>query len=549
MKANKYTATLLAVSAVSIILLISDLSSYARGSKSFLLGSRSTHRESQPDFDDRLSKIGGEMASLLVRLSQIEQSVFKLNRDFERKAGREGHKDRHSERHAKISSRRSKKHDTIPSEDAYSIDIKGNTHVESPIDDILNRSMDNSTPGSKDISSKASLRNMAEQKPYVSGIDENGVDPDTEPSISRVEIRKVQVSVGPAGKSHKLLPGFKINMEDIFPDLNKEDPIVELKRFDDADSFKTFGNNMRTHKAQENDGSHSTFYKMSDIIGSPRSEPPSAKDAAKFSEIQHLPRPGLETIPQSKYLKNEDTLPAPREASKDPIRVSGGFKMIGMSANDAVLKTGDAKAADPFSLYDSIEDSKIAQRDELPDLKFHTILPNFSQVTEKRPKEEISDRGTGKKYCSEFENPAEAYKNGRCIWGEKNSSSPGSQAEELLKSMKHNGVVSSSREVLSQIKSSISDMEAQMKESKRIEDKIAEKAKSLGKSSGSREPRKVDSPMVPETSLKEMKDLEQQIKQARQDFLESEKSLLKSGVLEEDEIDKTIQKPTSQQAI
>lgn len=543
MKANKYTTTLLAVGALSVILLVSDFSSYARGSKSFLLGPRSIHQKTRSDPDDKLSKIGDGMASLSARLSLIESSISKLNKELEKRRDStdlEEYRDHHNERLAKTNSRIVRKYGTNLSGYSHSIDLRGNAHVGSPVDDILGRSVDDSAPGSRNVASKAlgASHNLPEPKSYASETDENGLTPDLDvgPGISRVEIRKVQVSVGPSGKSHKLLPGFKISMDDIFPDLSKEDPIVELKRFDDADSFRTFGNNMRAHKIQENDGSHSTFYKMSDIISSPGSGSSATRDATNINEIQHLPHSGLEDVLQPKYIKNTDALPASKDLTRNT-KMSDDSDLIDASASSTTPKTGDGKIMDPFSLYDSIENSSAARKGEF---KPRTTDIGAEQTTEKKSKGETSSPETGKKYCDEFENPAEAYKNGRCILGERSLDGLESQAEEFLRNAKHDDVVSSSKEVLSQIKSSISDLETQMRESKKIEDQVAEKTKTLRD--------KVDFPAVPESAIKEIKGLEQQIKQARQD-LENEKTLLKNGMSEEDEIDRVIQKPTNQQVV
>lgn len=457
MKSNRYAITLLGIGAVSIVLLISDISSYARGSRSFLLGSKLLHQETQSSLSDRLSKIGSDIAILSARLSQLEQSISKSNEDVE-KIDSPKERRHYNRRHEKLSGRKDGK-SSAPTEDTYTgID---NRHMGIPIDDLLDMQVRDDTQGSSHSIHKALLdpHNPETQKSY----DENDLTSGLgmEPDISHLEIRKVQVSVGPSGKSHKLLPGFRIHMDDIFPDLSKEDPIVELKRFDDADSFRAFGNNMRAHKTQENDKSHIAFYRMSDIIGPSKFESPLGKDAAGIKGIQRLPHI-LEAPSQKQYTKTGDS--APKDVSKDA--KIPDFGMLDVDAGGATSKTNEGKTE---GLYDMVENA-----------------------------------GTS------------------------------SQREELLKSTKHSDVISGTKDVLSQIKSSISDLEAQIKESKKIEEKIAEKAMSLGK--------KVDFSVIPEDTAKETKDLELQAKYPRQDLIEDGKGFLKSIALEEDGADKIIGK-------
>lgn len=79
-----------------------------------------------------------------------------------------------------------------------------------------------------------------------------------------------------------------IDFSEIFPDLNKEDPVIEVKRFDDYKSFKKFGDSVKKNENQKNDGSVDTkYFKMSDILNSNKNAYPSiSKPAAENKDEQ-----------------------------------------------------------------------------------------------------------------------------------------------------------------------------------------------------------------------------------------------------------------------
>ncbi|KAM0681723.1 hypothetical protein GINT2_000237 [Glugoides intestinalis] len=61
-----------------------------------------------------------------------------------------------------------------------------------------------------------------------------------------------------------------LNFKDIFPDVTVEDPIIEVKRFDDITDFNKYKDSILNHKKPESDNAAETsYYRMSDVLGHP----------------------------------------------------------------------------------------------------------------------------------------------------------------------------------------------------------------------------------------------------------------------------------------
>lgn len=104
----------------------------------------------------------------------------------------------------------------------------------------------------------------------------------------RTLLKKVGIAVEPKKEVSELskAPYFNeiVNLDDLFSGIGKDsDSVVEVKRFDDLDSFRKFTKSQSENAAnEENDNAAETsFFKMSDIIGAP--QPGKDKKASDLS--------------------------------------------------------------------------------------------------------------------------------------------------------------------------------------------------------------------------------------------------------------------------
>lgn len=319
MKTDKFITPIIAVSAIAMILFITDLTSYARGKKSYLLGTRFSEKS---EIGDRLNDISNQITALTTRIAQLENSISQIDDKFQSKLDLQDRKsisdyknmDKTHDHHKHLYGNKryssnwhpitaqeepSASEDTNESEsstvsshheneDGYHIDNDFDSeqdnlgysrrfrdHNKFEASNIRKYGSHIINPRYRPLTSRfptnsssifESKRNSHYEKPnsrmgYTYGI--------PKPNFGKIITEKIDYSVeAPIKRINPAALEMPIKIEDILPNSGDNDSIVEVKKFGDLKSFSDFNKDMEMKISRPFDNSKSTFFKMSDILNS-----------------------------------------------------------------------------------------------------------------------------------------------------------------------------------------------------------------------------------------------------------------------------------------
>lgn len=554
---SKLHAGILTVSLIALMVIVVDILSIRKGRDGFIAShvksGLSEHIETKNDVDRKLNEISNSIISLSSRLSNIELSISKLDKSFEKKViyplrpksteadssntkenifehVHHKHNNRIQRHRYNPSSMKNSKPPrkyndvTIPNlynSQSESVISSPNRSYHAYNDDIGFTNIETESPVSRSSHSESSIPRTA-RNINMNGMNGNGVnihkkesgdEMNPTPIISRAIIKKIRVSFEPINKPHKdLLSGSKsmypLNMSEIFPDLTREDPIVEVKKFNDLDSFRNFGNSLMNHKPQENDGAAETnYYKMSDILNP-------TKDA-----------------------NSNKTVDSAKESKPSSQNIIPEFDKIGEVKESIDLFENMPKSMAKIGLSDSSVPSGSAAKNEIS----KNAVENDVRVLESKhqTRELPADVLKSESFCEEFEDPSKAFKEGKCIFKKQ----PQSSNSETLVNEERDSATKSKlpNEIFGQLEATIKDLEEKLKESKKIEDKLIDKKAEISKPVEFDHIKQDELHNLNENTMKEIEELQKEFKDTENDFFKSAHFKTES--------DDLIQKPTKIQPV
>jgi len=335
MKTDKFVTPLIAVSAIATLLFFTDVTSYALGKKSFLLGRRKS--STKRVINEKLDKISDQLLDLTTRITQVEDIVTKIDSDFStkiitpiqkkldddrlKKAQKKklvSHRGGFFKSSSGMSSGRSYPEESNKNENTdYSIftprrhiskQPSENSHELNSFSTDFNTGKTFSRPflsagrprsyqwgdglfahSSENYNGRFSAPKLGFSSPRLEHnhdsmnptrlSDGNSLNisynPDTNQRDNEMMDRKLSVAFDSPKRTSKIPSerDLRLKLTEIFPDVKKEDPIVEVKKFNDLESFEMFHNDLKNDVVRENDGSQTSFTKMSKILGYRRPEP------------------------------------------------------------------------------------------------------------------------------------------------------------------------------------------------------------------------------------------------------------------------------------
>lgn len=548
MSINKLNAGILTVSLIAVMVIIVDIITIRSGRNGFIAAHTKSglveHFESKNEIDRKLNEISNSIISLSSRLSNIEQSISKLDGSFEKKIiypsrpksveadssnSRENifehihHKHNKHNQTYRLNSSSGRNNKVVHRYNGEIVPIRFDLKSESVIplsnkkhtdynNDVTLR---NTEAGAQPLKDRPDESLISSGNSHNSDMNLHKKDGDVmnpSPVISRAIIKKIRVSFEPINKPHKdLLSGSKslypLNMSEIFPDLTREDPIVEVKKFGDLSSFRNFGNNLMNHKPQDNDGAIETnYYKMSDIIN-PRKDEDVNKTSTLTKEIKPVDQniiPEFDKIGEVKEVVDlfENT---PKS-------------MIKSGLSDSALANIHSRNENETS-KSSIENDVRESKHQITSIPVDTLK--------------------SESFCEEFENPDKAFKENKCIF--KKQARIG-VSETLVNEEKDSTTKSKlPNELFSQLEATIKDLEEKLKESKKIEDKLADKKAEISKPVEFDRIKQDELHNLNENTMKEIEELQKEFKDSENDFFKA--------VHLKTENDDLIQKPTKIQPV
>ena len=343
MKFTKTNTTIALLSAVTISTVLFDIFAGFKGQKNRLwssLRSSLITPEKTESVDKKLNEISTNIKSLTNRLTKVEESMSKLDSKIEKKVGFpiksesifqdmslsndssfEGHK-----------TERSKDQDEFfplnIKHDHFSTDF--DKHANNPLDlqkqlKII-QGIESSfgipdgfsfeKPKEPKIHTRHTKRaHREEKKSKVTALNHEKPSPIEKPSLDSNEktspkkdnlplitsnqevvtfnsnpktsnqtVKKMEITFTPDTPTKVIhVDSTKpINFSEIFTDISKDDPVIEVKRFDDYNDFKKYGEsitNRTSHK--DNDSAGAKFFRMSEIINFDKSN-----EAKSFEQVQ-----------------------------------------------------------------------------------------------------------------------------------------------------------------------------------------------------------------------------------------------------------------------
>lgn len=176
------------------------------------------------------------------------------------------------------------------------------------------------------------------------------------------------------------IPG-TFNLDDVFATIGKDnDPLVEVKRFGDLESFKKFAKNQAEHKdaEEENDGAIETsYYRMSDILGSVK--PPKKEEMMTPKDIFDLTRSWSDAGPTG--AKSD----SPTTSSRD---------------NKSIFEHTHHSNDNKTSLFDNLKNIKDETRQSIP-VESNTGIAAKSVKSMRYGNDIGKDSGVGKQVSDE----------------------------------------------------------------------------------------------------------------------------------------------------
>lgn len=283
MKANKFNTTLTFIITAGIGIILYDSLAGFRGKKGRIFQGIKTNliggNEDQKNTDNKLNEISDSIKALTSRLAKIEDALKSTN-SFEKRlifpekenmmfsdTKNYGITDRrYDDSIFAHSNRDDETH--LPLHDDGFIGLNNDfKRLEDVIKTLKNGSSIRSKESHRHFHPRRRLSSTFgghEFEKENEAANAESANPDPFRSSSKVQKMRI-----PKFTPKIIHTTEQINFADIVPDFDKEDPIVEVKRFDNYEAFKKFGEDIMNHKAQEKDGADDTnYYKMSDILQS-----------------------------------------------------------------------------------------------------------------------------------------------------------------------------------------------------------------------------------------------------------------------------------------
>lgn len=583
MKTDKFVTPLIAVSVIATLLFFTDMTSYALGKKSFLLGKKSSTKRV---INEKLDKISDQLLDLTTRVAQMEDIVTKIDSDFSTKIISPIQKKLDEDRLKKAQRKKLVSHrggffkssSGISSGRSYPDESNKNENTDYNIFTPRRHISKQPSENSHEFNSFSTDSNTGRtaSRPFLSAgrprahqwgdglfahssenhngrfnapklgfssprLDYNhdslnptrlsdshplniSNNPDTNQKDNEVIVRKLSVAFDSPKRPSKI-PSERdprLKMTEIFPDLKKEDPVVEIKKFNDLESFEMFHNDLKNDIIRENDGSQTSFTKMSKILGYRRPE----FGFSPRSDYEHdeAPHKIVEKIENeiAKIGEKIEKDRAERDASSMPINES---------------KTEHRLSSEPELLADQIRSAEVKQASKVNSASEEISSPGaISQdldsidpfdISNKQQKIESYSQPT-KATLADVINDMEAIKE--------------TVGSSNLRTSKNNiddtkPLIKDSRDTADKIKSRVS--EAKTKEAREVEKKIVKFQKQLSDKSKENSKQLMDReefykgsmPNLADNAIKDMEDLQKNISKATDSFKEKRHS--SSGGIQE----------------